>query len=365
MITLILFLVILSVLVAVHEFGHLIVAKWVGARVKEYAIGFPPRIFSRKWRGTEYSLNLTPLGGYVNIAGEEGIDEEGEKDIPISEKLSAKHPLKKIAVLVAGVLANVVLAWVLISITLMLGTYEPVDNANIPPEAKVIVLGVSSDSSAKNAGLKAGDAIQSVSTGNINKKIQTSEELISFLENNQDENVSLNISRGEENIKIENLEQKEGIVSGKKALGISISTAVLRQYSFFEAFYKGIGVTVETVKMIGVGISKALGNIVQGEGGLNEVAGPVGIGKIVGEARQLGVVSIITFAAFLSINLAIINILPFPALDGGRVVFTLIEWARGKPVSAKIGRIVHGTGFALLILLMIIITVHDVTNLVK
>ena len=114
MITVILFLIILSALVAVHEAGHLILAKWAGARVREYAIGFPPRIFSKKIGETEYSLNLTPLGGYVNIAGEEGVDDPDEVDVPFNEKLSAKHPFKKILVLVAGVTANVILAWILL-----------------------------------------------------------------------------------------------------------------------------------------------------------------------------------------------------------------------------------------------------------
>ncbi len=350
---------------AVHEFGHLIVAKWVGARVKEYAIGFPPRLFSRKFRGTEYSLNLTPLGGYVNIAGEEGLDEEDEKDIPKEEKLSGKHPLKKIAVLVAGVTANIVLAWILISITLMAGAYEPVTTSDVPQDAKVVVLGTSSGSPAKLAGIKPNDVVTGVSSGGALFQTKTAEDLVDFLGRNQNSKITLNILRAGETIEIKDLLQTEGIVDGKKALGISIDTAVMKDYSFFTAFYKGIGVTGSTIKLISIGAGKALGNIVQLKGGLSEVAGPVGIGKIVGEARSLGWVSIITFAAFLSINLAIINILPFPALDGGRVVFTLVEWARGKPVPAKVGRMVHGAGFALLILLMVIVTVHDVSGLLK
>ena len=366
MITLILFILILSVLVAVHEAGHLILAKWVGARVKEYAIGFPPRIFSRKFGGTEYSLNLTPLGGYVNIAGEEGIDDEDEKDIPLSEKLSSKHPFKKILVLVAGVSANVVLAWVLISITLMAGSFEPVPASGpLPANAKVVILGVSQDSPALNAGLKPNDEVVKASAGDSVVNAKTADELVSFLSANQDRKITLNVLRNGEIVEIKNIQAVSGIVEGKKALGIAVDTVVKNRYSLFPAFYKGIGVTASTVKFIGVSAGHAIWNVIQGKGGFSEVAGPVGIGKIIGEARSLGWVSVVTFAAFLSINLAIINILPFPALDGGRVIFTIYEWIVGKPVPTKVSKIIHGAGFVILILLMLVITAHDVFKLIK
>ncbi|MFZ3020097.1 MAG: RIP metalloprotease RseP [Minisyncoccia bacterium] len=366
MITLILFLVILSVLVAVHEAGHLVLAKWVGARVKEYAIGFPPRLFSRKFGDTEYSLNLTPLGGYVNIAGEEGVDEEGETDIPLNEKLASKHPFKRILVLVAGVTSNVILAWLLISITLMAGSYEPVPTGGLlPANAQVVILGVSPKSPAEKIGLKATDEIIKVSSGTHTLLPKTSEELVSFLENFQDGSINIEVLRNGERKDFTDIHAVTGIVDGKKALGIAVDTAVMKKYSFFPALYKGIGVTGSTIKYIGVSAGHAFVEIINGKGGFSSVAGPVGIGKIVGEARSLGWVSVITFAAFLSINLAIINILPFPALDGGRVIFTLFEWITGKPVSTKISRVVHTTGFIILILLMLVITAHDISQLIK
>lgn len=366
MVTVILFLIILSILVAVHEAGHLVVAKWVGARVKEYAIGFPPRLFSRKFRGTKYSLNLTPLGGYVSIAGEEGVDEKGEEDVPMEEKLASKHPLKRMAVLVAGVSANVVLAWILISITLMAGSYEPVSSSSaVSGDAKVVILGVSLGSPAQKAGLKPGDEIIKVNSGTHTLIPKSREEVVSFLQTFQEGKINIDVSRNNEIKSFTNIEEVSGIVDGKKALGVAIDLAVKKDYSFFEAFYKGIGVTGNTIKMISVGGWHALSNIFHGKGGLIEVAGPVGIGKIVGEARSLGWVSVITFAAFLSINLAIINILPFPALDGGRVIFTLIEWVIRRPIPTKVSRAVHGTGFVILILLIIVITIHDIGNLIK
>ncbi len=366
MITVILFLIILSVLVAAHEAGHLVLAKWVGARVKEYAIGFPPRLWSRKFGETQYSLNLTPLGGYVSIAGEEGVDEENEKDIPLSEKLSAKHPLKKIAVLAAGVSANVLLAWLLLSITLMAGTYEPVPvGVLMPANAQVAVLGVMPKSPADLAGLKAEDQVIKIVSGDKSVKPATAEELVSFLAAHQNEKITFDILRKGEQKEFKDIQAVSGLVDGKKAVGIAVDTVIKKQYGFFAALYKGVGITGKTVKIIAVGAGQAISNIVQGKGGLNEVAGPVGIGKIVGEARSLGWVSVITFAAFLSINLAIINILPFPALDGGRILFTIIEWIAGKPVPAKVSRAVHGAGFAILILLMIVITVHDIRGLVR
>ena len=364
MLTIILFLIILSVLVAVHEAGHLVLAKWVGARVKEYAIGFPPRIFSKQMGETKYSLNATPLGGYVNIAGEEGVDDPNEADIPMGEKLSAKHPLKKIAVLAAGVFANVVLAWLLISVTLMMGSYESVLTTDpLPADAKVIILGISPGSPAAKIGLMPADEVLRVSSFEKSIKPKTADELVAFLSGHQEEKVTLRVLRNGAEKEFKDIQAAGGIVEGKKALGIGIDTVVKKSYPFFTALYKGLGITGNTIKIITVSAGRALWNIARGKGGLGEVAGPVGIGKIVGEVRSLGLVSVITFAAFLSINLAIINILPFPALDGGRILFTVFEWVAGKPVPTKISRAVHGAGFAILIFLMIVVTIHDIKQL--
>ncbi len=363
MITVILFLIILSALVAVHEAGHLILAKWAGARVREYAIGFPPRIFSKKIGETEYSLNLTPLGGYVNIAGEEGVDDPDEVDVPFNEKLSAKHPFKKILVLVAGVTANVILAWILLSITLMIGTFEAVPKGGVLPEgAKVMILGAIPNSPAQKAGITALDEILKIESGEKIFNPKTAEEVVTFLEKYQDEKINLTVLRKGSEVQIKNLEAVAGLSPDKKALGIGVETVVEKSYSFFVALYKGIDLTWETLKALTLGIGQAFSNIFQGKGGLVEIAGPVGIGKIAGEARRLGVVSVINFAAFLSLSLAIINILPFPALDGGRVVFTIFEWITGKRVPTKISRAIHGVGFALLILLMIAVTIHDISK---
>ncbi len=361
MITLILFLVILSVLVAVHEAGHLILAKAVGARVREYAIGFPPRLFSKKWRGTEYSLNLTPLGGYVNIAGEEGIDDPSEADVPVEEKLASKHPFKKILVLVAGVTANVILAWVLLSITLMLGTFEPVPtDAALPANAQVMILGTLPDSPAKIAGLSVYDAVSKVESGGEVVEPKRAEDLVKFLEAHQDEKINFTVLRDGNLVEIKDLQAVSGLSPDKKALGIGIETVVEKSYPFFTALYKGVDLTWETLKAITISAGQALNNIVHGNGGFTEVAGPVGIGKIAGEARQLGLVAVLNFAAFLSIDLAIINILPFPALDGGRVVFTIFEWIAGRRVPTKVSRAIHGAGFVILIILIIVVTIHDI-----
>lgn len=357
-------MVILSVLVAVHEGGHFAAAKWAGARVKEYAIGFPPRIFSRRKGHTLYSLGAVPFGGFVAIAGEEGEDEEGEEKIPIEEKLSAKHPFKKILVLAAGVTANVVFAWFLLSITLAMGTYEPVAaGAPVPENAEVLLVSITPQSPASEAGLSAGDRVLKLTSLNDTVIPKTAEDMVDFLSRHQNDKISLNVLSAGVEKNISGISAVEGIAEGKKALGVGVSTAVKRSYSLPVAFVKGVSVTGQTLEMITVGTGHALWEIIHGRGGFQDISGPVGIGKIVGEARTLGLVSVITFAAFISLNLAIINILPFPALDGGRILFTIFEWITGKPVSTKISRAVHGAGFAFLIFLMLIVTVHDISRL--
>lgn len=361
--SIIIFIIVLGILIFVHELGHFLVAKKSGIRVDEFAVGFPPKIFSFKRGGTTYALNAIPFGGYVKIYGENAEDESVDPNA--KDSFVNKSPLIQAAVLVAGVTFNIIFAWFLFFIVLMSGSPTIVDETNREyiKDPRVTIVSVQENSPAQKAGLKVGDSIILVKSKDFSfsgsdidiKKVQ---DTISGSE----ESIKFNIDRKNENFEIA-IEPQNGIVDGKKAIGVSLEEIGDYSLPVHKAFIQSFVMTGNAIHLIAVNLVGFLGKAVIGQASLDEVSGPVGIVGIVGEAASFGFIYLLSFTAFISINLAVLNVLPLPALDGGRLVIVFIEAITKRKLKPNIVNWVNGIGFLLLILLMIIITINDVIKL--
>lgn len=357
--SILIFLIILSALIIVHELGHFLVARFFGIRVDEFGLGFPPRatkLFT--WKNTPFTLNWLPFGGFVKIFGENPDSEEG--DTMSIESFASKNRGIQSGVLVAGVVGNLLFAWALFSLGFLTGIPAPA-NSSLPVEdARTVVTTVLPGSPAAEAGIKSGDAIVSLTEGGVSSGI-TPKELSLFIAES-DGPLVFGIERGGE-ITEKIAIPEEGIISDRPAVGISMEVIGIAKLPFHKALWHGLKTTLEltigTARAIGSFIFQALG----GKANLSGITGPVGIVGMVGDARELGFGYLLTFTALISINLSIINLLPFPALDGGRLLFVGIEVATRRTIPAKVANIANGIGFALLIFLMVLITISDVRNI--
>lgn len=349
--TILVFLLILFVIVLVHEIGHFYTARKLGIGVEEFGVGFPPRLFSFKKNGIIYSFNLIPIGGFVKIKGESG--DNNDADSFISQPI-----WKRGIVLVSGVFMNMVLAFIIISIGFGVGIPSAVDG--IPKDAKIKdqkiqIINVYPNSPADKSGIKLGDYILSLDK----QKFSSSEKATEYIGQNQDKEIAVSVSSsGEEkiiNIKPETIQES----GDKKIIGVAMVDVGLISYPWYKAPLHGFKSTVNLT----VAISEALYDLVVGlfQGkGAPDVSGPIGVAVFTGRARSMGFEYILQLMALLSINLAIINILPFPALDGGRVLFLIIEKIRKKQNNQKLEAVVNNIGFGLLMLLMLLVTYKDV-----
>ncbi len=361
----IIFIVALAVLVFVHELGHFITAKLSGIRVDEFGLGFPPKIIGFKRGETTYTLNAIPFGGFVKIFGE---DPDGES---ISGPDSARSFVNKpksiqALVLVAGILFNIIFAWILISLGFMIGMPVPQGYSQDVQvqNAQVTITAVTPNSPAEKAGLKGGDQITKLQSGVDVVEHPTAADISPFISAHPNKEVAISYTRGDQQGTI-SVVPTTGIVADHPAIGVSLDELGTLKLPFFKAFYEGAKLTGYLVKSTAEGLAQFIGQAVTGHAKFSDVTGPVGIAGLVGDARQLGEVYLLSFIAFISINLAVINLIPFPALDGGRLLFVLIEKIKGSAISPKIANTVNGIGFGLLLLLMLVVTFHDILKLFK
>lgn len=422
--TIVVFVIILGILVFVHELGHFVVARRNGIKTPEFGFGFPPRIvgiqfltgkekekFSqvesvqvetmdmkvgkdeiiretitekihtveknvpvRKWRiiwgskdgddenekqdlqeahkkkfsgGTVYSLNWLPIGGFVRIKGEDG---DGKND---EDSFASKSAWVRTKVLAAGVVMNFILAWVLLSITFMLGSYQDVTGEHVQG-SKILIESIEENSPAEKMGLKIGDMILAGGDSITFSEVQ---EVQKYINENRGNEIKLVIQRGDDEqlrlIGTPRVETEEN----QGALGISGFGEVVKiKYPFFQSLWKGLEEIGNMLVMTG----QVLGRLISGHETDIEVMGPVKLAMFTGQIIPLGFTFILRFIAIFSVNLGIINILPFPALDGGRILFILIEKIKGKPVSQKVEQAFHSVGMILLLALMLFITVREI-----
>ncbi|MCK9352206.1 MAG: M50 family metallopeptidase [Candidatus Paceibacterota bacterium] len=365
--SIILFIIILAILILAHEFGHFIVAKKSGIRVDEFGIGFPPKVYGKKFGETEYTVNALPFGGFVKIFGED--PDQNSISGPEAKRSFVNQPkLIKIAVLSAGVFFNLLLAWLLISASMMLGSAfsasSPLPNGQWVETPKLMVVEVAKDSPAEKAGIRTGDTIlSSIDTASQEKiTAPTPESFQNFIGTRDAKEISINLQRGEEKAAVV-VTPQQGIVSGKPAIGIAMDMVGTMKLSPPIAVIEGAKLTylytIETFK----GIFGLLHDSFYGKADLSQVSGPVGIVKIVGDASKLGLERLLALTAIISINLAVVNILPIPALDGGRVFFVLIEAIKRSPIKPQTANTINTISFLLLVALIIIITFNDVWKL--
>lgn len=354
--TIVVFIILLAVLVLCHEFGHFIVAKKSGMQIDEFGFGFPPRIFGVKKGETTYSLNWIPLGGFVRIAGEDGTD------VANPRSFGNKGFWPRLAVLVAGVTMNVILAWAIMSLVLIIGLpSQVVLGQQLPKYASIGVQSVGitqvePNTPAAAAGLQEGDEVQSID----GQKVTSVGELVAFTQSHQGQTMQFSIERGTQQLSIA-VNSRTAPANGQGAVGIGVAEVGNVRYAWYAAPYFAVGITGQILSSEFSG----LWALVHTRAGLSEVGGPVKIAQLTGQVVELGFVDVLQFAAFLSVNLAIINILPFPALDGGRVLFLVIEKVRGVRNNQEVEQWANTIGFCLLMLLVAIISVHDVIGLFK
>lgn len=357
------FLLVLFVLVLVHEFGHYFIAKRTGMRVDEFGIGFPPKLFGIKGKETEYTFNALPLGGFVKIYGE-----NGEDDIKDTERraFSNKSKLAQSAVLVAGVTANVLFAWFLFTAAYMHGVEGVVREDVAAPGAHLTVFYVQPGSPADAVGLKPGDRIVGVENigAGIQSKIMTPTDVTLLIAESTDQELKISYTRSGKagEVKVVPVLMGDGAES-RARIGIQMNLVALENYSLPTALSKGFHDTIYGLKGIVGGLWGLLRDSVKGEADLSSVAGPVGIAGLAGDASRFGFSALMVFTAFISLNLAVINMLPLPALDGGRLIMVLIEALMKRPIPHGIAWRVNAFGFISLLALMAFVTYHDILKL--
>ena len=355
LVSILVFILVISVLIISHEFGHFIVARKSGIKVEEFGFGLPPRLFSKKIGETVYSINALPFGGFVRLHGEQ------EEDEGTNVKHSFLHKSKKVRamVVIAGVVMNFLLAIIVFAIVYSF--------SGIPRDGgKVKVIDVASGSPAANAGIVVGDIITKVG----GETIVLSDEFVAKTATYKGKRVTYEVQRdinGQTKTLTVSLIPRENPPSGEGSVGVTITTmeiyyppVLLRP---FYGIYYGFKDGIFWGKTIATGLWGLLSGIFEGKTPQG-VSGPIGIYAVTTEASKSGFLTLLNFVGILSVNLAILNVIPFPALDGGRLVFIGIETVTRKKVSRKVEATINNIGFLLLLTLLLVITVGDVRRLV-
>lgn len=363
------FIVVLIVLILVHEAGHFFVAKMVGMRVDEFGLGYPPRLWGIKFGETEYTINALPFGGFVRIYGEDDVGKtKAEHTAKASGAFVSKPRLAQALVLFAGVTMNMILAWVLITGALVIGTPRGLAPAEVSQAHNVslIVGQVLSNSPASKAGFLPGDIITTAQDGSRSWSGANTKAFTTFVAEDVGVPMHISITRNNKSLTLTATPAK-GVVSSdpsRYALGVGISTIGILPLSLTAAISAGTVLTWEITRATAVGLAHFLAQAVTLSANLSQIAGPIGIASAVGAAATHGMSSLFALVAVISINLAIINLIPIPALDGGRLFFVLIEAVTRRSIKPRIAQAINVVGFALIIILMVVVTVHDIYHII-
>jgi regulator of sigma E protease len=339
----ILVIITLIFLIITHELGHFLLAKLFKVKVEEFGLGYPPRIISKKAGETEYSLNALPFGGFVRIQGmsdEGGESSDAVKDDPRS--FDNQGALKRAAILAGGVFMNFLTGWLILTFVFMIG---------ISPS--LVVNGISKNSPAATAGIQAGDIINNFSN---------SEKFINFIDQHRGQTINLNINRQGKEI-ILPVVPRVSPPQGEGALGVMFVQTGIAPQSFFPALWNGLIQSFELSWLVLQTFGLLVANLFTKASLLSGVVGPIGVFQIAEQTTSLGWIFFFNLFALIALNLAVLNLLPLPALDGGHLLFILIEKIKGSPVSRKIQGLVNQFGFAFLIILMVLVSIRDVSHL--
>lgn len=361
--TALIFIAVLFVLILVHEWGHYITAKKTGMRVDEFGIGFPPKLFGKKKGETEYTINALPIGGFVRIYGEDPTQVANDPDA--HRAFSARPRWAQAVVLVAGVVMNIVLAWVLFVAVFMIGVPSAVDEASAGPSAELRVVDVLPDSPL-HGQLPLQAQVVGVSAGDKELAQLTPSGLSEFITAVGEDEVIISYVVGNQPADEVRVSPVLGLLpdnADRPAIGVSSVLVEDQKYTFFAAVVGATAQTWNTLELIVVSIAGLLYNTATGDADFSQVAGPIGIFNLVGDAAAVGVTSLLMFTAIISLNLAVINLFPFPALDGGRLIFVAIESVIRRPIDPIWTSRLNIVGFFLLIALMLAVTYKDILDL--
>lgn len=350
---LLIFLVILSVLVLVHELGHFLSAKFFKVKVEEFGIGLPPRAkkLFEKW-GTVFSLNWLPIGGFVKLFGEEY--QRGDELLPeTKDRFYNKPSWQRALVFTAGVMMNF-----LLGVALFATIYSII---GIPTKTPRVHIGeVTAGSPAEIVGLKTDEIVFG---------FEETDKLVSFINENKGKEIALTIINKEGMEREVKVTPRENPPPGEGSLGVVLTSVEFLKFPWWQMPFRGVVVGLKEAmawgKEIAGGLWQIVYGLITGKGVTAEVKGPIGIYEISGQVVKQGIIPTLQFIGVLSVNLAILNIMPLPALDGGRLLFLPVEWIIGKKRKNKVEGVVNTVGMIFLLSLMLLITVRDVIGLIK
>ena len=360
-------------LTVIHELGHFILAKRFGVKVEEFGIGYPPRLFGKKFGETIYSLNLLPFGAFVKIYGEEGGGDEADASsstfanarvIENYRSFSQKPIWQRMLIVLGGVLSFWIVSILLLSLVMGLGAPTAIsdeENGSLR-DAKVQIAAIASGSPAEKAGIKPGDTIKQLTINNQQLTINKVKEVQELTERYKGEEVTLTIKRGKEIFDV-SLVPRINPPSGEGAMGVALVRTAIKSYPWWQSGWQGVKATFNLTLAVIEGWSGAIKNIIKGESSGVQLMGPVGIFSLFNQAGQMGVNYFLQFIAVISVYIALFNILPIPAVDGGKLLFLIIEAIRKKPISPKIEQNITTFFFALLIMMMIWVTIKDISRI--
>lgn len=344
MVSVISFIIVIAICVISHEGGHFIAAKWRNVYVHEFSFGMGPSLLSKQRGETKYSVRAFPIGGFVKLEGEDADPESASSDIPKERALYAKKPWERLIILAGGIAVNLLLAWLLFSGYLFAnGTFDTktATVGEIMPNTPAVQLALQ-----KNDVINSINGIEITEWADISKtlsKVQQDEVAISYIRNGKTIQEKINIPFNK--------------AQGNRLLGIRPAKI---KYSLIES----MGQAFQFSLNMSCAIVKSISGVLFGKN-REDISGPVGIAVMSGEAAKQGFWSFIAFLGIINLNLGLVNLLPFPALDGGRIVFTVVEMITGKKVSARFEASVHYVGFIILLLLIVYVTGLDIIKILK
>ncbi len=364
--SILIFIAVIVALIVVHEFGHFVVAKLSGMRVDEFGLGYPPRALTITTVGeTAYTLNWLPFGGFVKIYGEDGLSPDAPRD---PRAFSSKPRFAQALVLVAGITMNLLFAYVLITGALIMGTPRALSEGELvtAKSMELMVANVLPGTPAALAGLLPGDSILSAKSTGGEWHATDPKSFTAFIASSGGSAITLDVKRnGSEQAVVAT--PKIGLATNdpsRLALGVEVATIGVVPLSFSSALIEGASLTWGATKMTAIGLAHFFYSIFTFTADLSQVAGPVGIAGAVGSASAEGFGNLLSIMAIISINLALINLIPVPALDGGRLLFVIIESIIRRPIKTSIANSINMVGFAFLVLLMVVVTAHDIFKIV-
>lgn len=348
--TLIAFVFVLGIAILFHEFGHFIVAKMSGIKVFRFSIGFGPKIAGVSWQGTEYVLCLFPFGGYVKMAGETTQAEKKSDEhpfidgsIPEDQRFDKKSFLVKTSVILNGPIMNIVLALLLLIIVFLFSGTAQISNT---------ISEVAEGSPAAEAGMMSGDRIIAIDSVSIAQ----AEEISEIINQGRDRIISIRILRNGEILETPVIPEYHDEYE-RAMIGITLEVNIVK-LTFFQSIGKAIGMIGEILRLIGRGFLEMItGNMPV------ELAGPLGIAQMAGEAAQLGFLNLLFFTSVINIFLGVINLFPIPILDGGQIVLLTIEKIRGKPLEPESIHFLYIVGLALVVMIFLIATYQDILRI--